>query len=84
MATNTNTETFNITEIAGGAGVHDFEIHAADCSDLNKSKYSLSNRWTANVTSIDGYIAQEVAEYEANGQGWTAEHYKVHKCARDA
>lgn len=80
----TTANRFKITEIVNGPNGHEFEIHSADCADLRKSKYQRCPGYTWNVKSIDGYIAGEVADYEAQDQGWTAEHFHVHGCARKA
>ena len=70
--------------MVSGCGEHaEFEIHAASCTSIAKYP-SWGNRWTVEAESPEQIVAEDVAVYEEQDQGWTADDFYIFPCARKA
>ncbi len=61
----------------------EFEVHAAGCAHLAKGdRKNFADKTLVVAESAEALVAEEVAEFEANDQGWSADDFRVFPCAK--
>jgi hypothetical protein len=63
-------------------GAYAFEVHAAGCRDIDRKH--INGSWDATAASADDLVAEEVAEFEAQDQGYTADDFRIFPCCGGA
>lgn len=63
---------------------HAFEVHSTGCRDIKRAiRQRITNsEWEVTAANAREVVDMEVAEFDANDQGWAASDFKVHTCAR--
>lgn len=68
---------FTILNMMGGDFA--FEVHAAGCKDIGRKR--INGSWTTEAPSAAELVADEVAEFEAQDQGYQAHDFRIFPCA---
>lgn len=70
--------------IAAGCRGTEFEIHGVQCGDLRRkwARGERFNTWRVTAPDAKTAVAREVADFEAQDQGWAASDFKVFDCCK--
>lgn len=61
----------------------EFEIHGGDCAHLSRLRRQGANVLVMSTSrTAEEFVAEEVAYYTENGQGWTEKDFRILPCAR--
>lgn len=77
---------FTVLSTGGSrSSTSEFEVHARGCRDVAlKLRDRMVYSWDIDAESAEALVAEEVATYADQDQGWTADDHRILPCALKA